>query len=510
MDKYKNYFFCNLDFGTQLTGVERAALKRAKVFKSNFGIDVIFLTSRFNIDIHKNIQTLKKLGWMPNGSEVYNVYEYYRGYYKHQFDKINSNYFDLNRYNVIDIESNALHQKYTSKVNDKFFKYVVWSDVAKTRLSFINNIFNGKITKREKFDNEGRLFAIQDLDDNGKVVIEDLIHVDGHLVLQRYFGENNKLMKIVLFDRDGSIIDVFFNEEQLVDYWIKDIVDITEPQCFIIDRNTNWNIALKNFNKNTGHLSISLVHSSHMVELADNILTGPLNSNFKGVLEDKYIVDHIVTLTPQQKSDIETRFKNKKNIVSIPHSIDILPKQVDFKQRNSNKIVAMCRLAPEKQVVDMVLMMGELVKSHPNLKLHIYGDGGEKNKIIEKIAELKLQENIILEGYTDDISLAYQDAIFSLLTSRCEGFSLAILESLTFGVPAASYDIPYGPASMITDGVNGVLVKLGDYKAMAEGLSRILSDENQLKEMSAQAYLSTENYLEHNVAKSWEKLIQCD
>ncbi len=79
--EFKNFYFCNLDFGKQLTGVERAALKRARLFKNYFGISPIFLTTRFNESIHENVQRLKDNGWMPKSCEVYNIYEYRRGAY---------------------------------------------------------------------------------------------------------------------------------------------------------------------------------------------------------------------------------------------------------------------------------------------------------------------------------------------------------------------------------------------------------------------------------------------
>lgn len=36
MTDYKNFYFCNLDFGKQLTGVERAALKKSSAFQKLF------------------------------------------------------------------------------------------------------------------------------------------------------------------------------------------------------------------------------------------------------------------------------------------------------------------------------------------------------------------------------------------------------------------------------------------------------------------------------------------
>ena len=507
MTDYKNFYFCNLDFGKQLTGVERAALKRARLFKNYFGISAVFLTSRFNTELDENIENLKKIGWMPKSCDVLNVYEYLRGGYTNELKISNHFALDQSLYNVVEVDVNPMHEKWISKVDQNFYKYVVWNNIKKEKIVFVNNLFNNKIIKREKFDKNGRLFAIQELDENGKVTIEDLIHIDGHLVLQRYFGENSRLLKIVLFTQSGMVDQIFTGEEQLVDYWLRKIIDINEKSCFIIDRNPNWNIALRNFHEQNGQKSISIFHSSHLVEREDDIMTGQLNSNFKYVLEKKYTVDHIITLTDHQKIDIQKRFNQVDNITAIPHSIDDEPEKIIFKQRDPNKIVALCRLAPEKQVIDMVLMMSELLKTNPAMQLYIYGDGGEKTNIFNKINELNLNHNIHLIGYVEDISKAYNDAIFSLLTSRCEGFSLAVLESLCHGVPAASYDIPYGPSSMIQNNVNGILVEHGNYKMMAQEISKILSAKGKLEKMSQSAYGSISKYKEDNVAKIWKALI---
>ena len=152
-------------------------------------------------------------------------------------------------------------------------------------------------------------------------------------------------------------------------------------------------------------------------------------------------------------------------------------------------------------------MMNELLKTNSKLELHIYGDGGEKNNIVNKINELGLTNNIYLNGYVEDISKVYNEAVFSLLTSRCEGFSLAVLESLSHGVPAASYDIPYGPSSMIKNSENGILVEHGEYKLMAQKISQIIGSPEKLKNMSENAYNSVDRYKEIEVAKIWESIL---
>ena len=48
-----------------------------------------------------------------------------------------------------------------------------------------------------------------------------------------------------------------------------------------------------------------------------------------------------------------------------------------------------------------------------------------------------------------DLSQEYNNAYLSIVTSNMEGFSLALLEGQSFGVPTISYDIKYGPNELV-------------------------------------------------------------
>ena len=55
-----------------------------------------------------------------------------------------------------------------------------------------------------------------------------------------------------------------------------------------------------------------------------------------------------------------------------------------------------------------------------------------------------------------------------------EGFSLALLESQSHGVPTISYDIKYGPSELIINDYNGLLVNFNDENQLYEKVRNLL------------------------------------
>jgi glycosyltransferase involved in cell wall biosynthesis len=72
-----------------------------------------------------------------------------------------------------------------------------------------------------------------------------------------------------------------------------------------------------------------------------------------------------------------------------------------------------------------------------------------------------------------------------VLPTYFEGLPLGVLDALAYGVPAVVTD--RGPGDAVRDGVEGLVIPVGDHGALAAALDRIADDGDLLRAMSEAA-----------------------
>ena len=106
--------------------------------------------------------------------------------------------------------------------------------------------------------------------------------------------------------------------------------------------------------------------------------------------------------------------------------------------------------------------------------MKIFGDGSQRSQLEELVTDLNETGNVQLMGHVTNAQSHFKDASFSLLTSTSEAFGLVIVESMAAGCIPIVYDLPYGPASIITNGVNGFLVEYGNVEELARCIAEFV------------------------------------
>lgn len=104
-------------------------------------------------------------------------------------------------------------------------------------------------------------------------------------------------------------------------------------------------------------------------------------------------------------------------------------------------------------------------------RLMIVGQGEREPQLRAQIAELGLQDRVILAGFHSDPSPFYATGDVFVLSSDYEGLPTVLIEAMSFGLQAVSTDCPSGPAEILEGGRLGRLVPVGDAHALANALS---------------------------------------
>ncbi|NJI50076.1 glycosyltransferase, partial [Bacillus subtilis] len=118
----------------------------------------------------------------------------------------------------------------------------------------------------------------------------------------------------------------------------------------------------------------------------------------------------------------------------------------------------------------------------------------------------KLYNNVFLMPKTDNIINEMANSSIYALSSRNESFGMVIIEAMSVGVPCVSYSC-IGPAEIIKDGEDGVLVERNDVDKLAESLTTIIKEDDLRKTMGRNAKENVKRYSFEVVGKKWENLL---
>lgn len=123
----------------------------------------------------------------------------------------------------------------------------------------------------------------------------------------------------------------------------------------------------------------------------------------------------------------------------------------------------------------------------------------DKQKVYDFASEFNIpKEKIIMPGYVENVWEYYKAMDIFLLTSRSEGFSLALLEAAAANLPIIASDIP-GNNEFIVNKKNGLLFNINGPEELKEAIFKISDDKTFSKEIAANAYKDVmSNYLLKN------------
>ena len=92
----------------------------------------------------------------------------------------------------------------------------------------------------------------------------------------------------------------------------------------------------------------------------------------------------------------------------------------------------------------------------------------------KKIKDNNLESTVTLQGRTNNVQKVLNETDVFIMTSNYEGMPNALLEAMAAGVPCISTDCPTGPADIIKNGINGVLVPINNEIALVKAIEKYI------------------------------------
>ena len=193
------------------------------------------------------------------------------------------------------------------------------------------------------------------------------------------------------------------------------------------------------------------------------------------------------------------------NPVTLPQPAAGAPQQFYFGQRNA---VAVGRLVPQKGFDTLIDAFARSAHGRPEWHLTILGEGEERVSLERSVREAGLASRIHLVGTVEEPMQIIPHADLFIMSSRYEGFGLALVEAMAAGLPVVSFACPSGPPAIIHDGVDGVLVPAGDTQALADAIAELMDDPALRQRLGNAASASARRYLPEAIAALWEALLR--
>ncbi len=220
--------------------------------------------------------------------------------------------------------------------------------------------------------------------------------------------------------------------------------------------------------------------------------------------------DWLVVQTKTIKEYFPNSIQKKTSVIFNPVKDEALASSMDNGQwtmdNKANRIISVARLYPQKNQEMMIRAFAKIAEKYPDWQLVIYGEGPLRAELEALVSSFKLHERVLLPGRTEQVIEELRKSKIFCLSSDYEGMSNSMIEAICVGLPIVSTKVS-GTDELIKDGVNGLLVDIGDEQGMTAALEKLIQDEALMKRIGEENKQEVSLFQIDTIMNDWIKLI---
>lgn len=175
-------------------------------------------------------------------------------------------------------------------------------------------------------------------------------------------------------------------------------------------------------------------------------------------------------------------------------------------QLNNKRVIAVGKQSYQKGYDLLLNSWSLLQKEYPDWTLEIYGKFDPNQGLEELQRRLKLEDSVHFYPPVVDVENKYLESSIFVLSSRFEGFGMVLIEAMACGVPCVTFDCPYGPSDIVSNGVDGFVVSNGNVIEMSEALKKLMANHELRIAMGNEAKQNVKRFMPEVIVKQWTEL----
>lgn len=271
----------------------------------------------------------------------------------------------------------------------------------------------------------------------------------------------------------------------------------------MLRREINFINSIKDGSYKIGEIHINRAHFRTFEGENHNIIKNMFSKFWMNTLLRKLKqLDRFVVLTESDRKAWHEL--DKVEVISNP--LSFAPTTVS--SHTNKRVIAVGRYCYEKGY-DHLLQVWAIVQDKcPDWRLDVFGDGDRSayETLMDQCgvdrSRCKMNQS------TQNIQQEFERSAISVCSSRFEGFGLVIIEAMACGVPVVSFDCPWGPRTIISDGEDGILVENGNVNQLADAILKLISDDQLRTTMGSKASVNVQRFSIEIIANQWKKLFE--
>ena len=205
-----------------------------------------------------------------------------------------------------------------------------------------------------------------------------------------------------------------------------------------------------------------------------------------------------------QNNFIKNWFNNRffHKVYVIPNPIrDLIP----IENSKENIIVSFGRLSEEKGFEILIRAFSLICTKLPSWKVYIFGDGQQKNILLDLIKTNNLDNFIFIKNRTENIEFWLSKAKVVVQPSLYEGMPNIILEAMSLGSVVIASST--GAEHVIKHKENGLIFPVKDFRKLSQIIYELTSNDAFQLYLSKNAIKISSIYSRKRIMLLWDNLL---